>query len=135
FYLNGRNINGKYPENLSEKVINRPKITPTGDYVFDGFKATEIIVADGLEGNVDELRLWDKALKAGQIRTDFKRYIGGSEPNLISYIRCDEKAGQFAYDISKVGVEFNKNHGRIYRGIWADDKPVSSQLGILGVTD
>src|SRR5690606_13271110 len=135
FYLNGRNINKQYADSLSEKVEERPIISVSGDYVFNGFETTEVVVADGLEGNIDELRLWNMVLEEGQIRADFKRYLGRTESNLISYIRCDEKAGQYAYDISKVGVEFNKNHARIYQGSWVDDKPVSSQLGILGVTD
>ena len=135
FYLNGRNINKKYVSSLPKEATIKPTITISGNYVFNGFETTEVVVAKSLTGNIDEVRLWDKALEEKQIRTDFKRYLGGSEPSLISYIRCDEKVGEYAYDISKIGVEFNKNHARIINGTWVDDKPTSSQLGILGVTD
>ena len=135
FYLNGRNINEKYLDTLPEDAPVKPAIVTSGDFTFNGFETAEVTIAKGLQGNVDEIRLWGKALDEKQIRTDFKRYLGGSETSLISYIRCDETAGKYAYDISKAGIEFNKNHGKIVQGSWSTEKPTSSQLGILGVTD
>ena len=135
FYLNGRNINENYLTTLPDDATEVPAITTSGAYIFDGFETADVTLAEGLQGHVDEVRLWNKVLPEKQIRTDFKRYLGGSETNLISYIRCDEKAGEYAYDISRVGFEFNKNHARIINGSWSADKPTSSQLGILGVTD
>lgn len=134
-YLNGRNMDETYLEDLPEDATAVPSIATTGDYVFGGFLTAHVVVAEGLRGNIDELRLWNIALSEDRIRTDFKRYLGGMENNLIAYIRCDEKAGEYAYDISRVGFEFNKNHARIINGTWTSEKPTSSQLGILGVTD
>jgi hypothetical protein len=134
-YLNGRKINEAYVTSLPAASTTKPSVVTSGNYVFGGFQTAEVTVAQGLRGNLDEIRLWNTALEEKRIRTDFKRYLGGSETNLISYLRCDEKAGKFAYDISKVGFEFNKNHARIINGTWSIDKPTASQLGILGVTD
>ncbi len=135
FYLNGRLLNESYVANLPASVSNKPTIISSGTYTFQGFETANVRVADGLQGNVDEVRMWDKVLDVNTIRTDFKRYLGGSESGLISYLRCDEKVGNYAYDISKIGFAFNKNHARIINGTWSSDKPTSSQLGILGVTD
>lgn len=134
-YLNGRNVDEGYLTGLPEESVSVPDITTSGGFVFAGFQTAEMTIADGLVGNIDEIRVWNTALDETRIRTDFKRYLGGSEANLISYIRCDEKAGEYAYDISRAGFEFNKNHARIINGTWTSDKPSSSQLGILGVTD
>lgn len=135
FYLNGRNINEDYLTELPSDAASVPAITTSGDFIFTGFETADMIVAKALTGNIDEIRLWNIALDEKRIRTDFKRYLGGSEANLVSYLRCDEKAGEFAYDISRIGFEFNKNHARIIKGSWSSDKPSPSQLGIMGVTD
>ena len=135
FYLNGRLIDETYVTSLPASVSNKPTVISSGAYTFQGFETANVRVAEGLQGNVDEVRMWDKVLDATTIRTDFKRYLGGSESGLISYLRCDEKVGNYAYDISKIGFAFNKNHARIFNGTWSSDKPTSSQLGILGVTD
>ncbi len=135
FYLNGRLLDETYVANLPASVSNKPSIISSGTYTFQGFETANVRVAEGLQGNVDEVRMWDKVLDENTIRTDFKRYLGGSESGLISYLRCDEKVGDYAYDISKIGFAFNKNHARIINGTWSSDKPTSSQLGILGVTD
>lgn len=134
-YLNGRNVDEDYVDKLPGSPLSIPSVTTSGSFVFAGFHATEAIVGEGLMGSIDEVRLWNTALDEKRIRTDFKRYLGGTEVNLISYLRCDEKAGSFAYDISRRGFDFNKNHAEIINGTWSDDKPTSSQLGILGVTD
>lgn len=134
-YLNGRNVDEDYVAGLPQEMDQAPAIATSGDFIFSGFQTANVTMADGLVGNIDEIRLWDISLDEKRIRTDFKRYLGGSESNLISYIRCDEKAGEYAYDISRIGFEFNKNHARIINGTWTSDKPTSSQLGILGVTD
>ncbi|MEQ8812560.1 MAG: laminin G, partial [Imperialibacter sp.] len=139
FFLNGRRIDGDYLQSLHPETPDeeKPVITESGDLLFSPFLIIDVVIAKDLTGNVDEIRVWKTALDDVRIRTDFKRYLGGGEMHLVSYVRCDEQAGKYAYDISKVGFEFNKNHGEIISSDsrWSDLKPTSSQLGILGVTD
>jgi concanavalin A-like lectin/glucanase superfamily protein len=136
FFLNGRKLDNAYVASLpgiaNDSLVS---ISSTGSYIFQGFETANVMVAEGLQGNIDEVRIWDTVLQPATIRTDFKRYLGGTEVNLISYLRCDEKVGGFAYDISRIGFAFNKNHAQIINGTWSANKPTSSQLGILGVTD
>ena len=135
FYLNGRLLGQAYLDSLSSRVTTIPTITTSGSYTFAGFPTALIRAGDAMQGNLDEIRVWSKVLDAQTIRTDFKRYLGGGESELAVYLRCDENAGQYAYDISKVGFSFNKNHARLFNTVWSSDKPTASQLGILGVTD
>ena len=139
YYLNGRRLDQDYIDSLNPElpISEKPTITESGSFVFASFPVNDIEMADGLTGHIDEIRVWDIPLDEILIRTDFKRYLGGGEPNLISYLRCDENAGKFAYDISKIGFEFNKNHAEIVSADirWSQVKPTTSQLGILGVTD
>ena len=137
-YINGRPIDQQYAQALQSPNYTGtsvPVISTGGSYVFNGFPTAQAIVGRKLTGNVDEVRMWSAALSEARIRTDFKRYLGGTEVNLVSYLRCDEQAGKFAYDISRVGFEFNKSDARINYGIWSTLKPTPNQLGILGVTD
>lgn len=141
YYLNGRLMDSDYNNTLDPELTNmeKPVIAESGTLLFSSssFGVNDVDIGNQLIGHVDEVRIWNKALTDVQIWTDFKRYLGGGESNLVSYLRCDENAGDFAYDISKVGFEFNKNHGEIISvdKRWSDVKPTTSQLGILGVTD
>jgi hypothetical protein len=100
----------------------------------------------GGSGNAffDEIRIWKTALSNAKIRTDYKRYISGNDARLISYIRAEEGLGNFAYDYSRNGFNYNKNHGALVNAsgtnnvLWvsgAGNIPAPSQLGVLGVTD
>lgn len=101
-----------------------------------------IYIGGGRDAYHDEIRMWKAALETQQIRTDYSRYISGNDSRLIVYLRANEKVGQFAYDLSRNGFNYNKNHGKLGASgtevIWATDSgnfPTASQLGILGVTD
>ncbi|MCF8275016.1 MAG: T9SS type A sorting domain-containing protein [Flavobacteriaceae bacterium] len=100
----------------------------------------------GGNGNAffDEIRIWKAALSNAKIRTDYKRYISGNDSRLVSYIRAEEGLGNFAYDYSRNGFNYNKNHGALVNTsgtnnvLWvsgAGNIPTASQLGVLGVTD
>lgn len=137
-YVNGRPLNQVYAQSLQSSNYSStpvPVVSNSGSFVFNGFPTAQVLAGRKFSGNIDEIRMWSTALSESRIRTDFKRYLGGTEVNLVSYLRCDEQAGTFAYDISRIGFEFNKNDARINYGTWSTDKPTSSQLGILGVTD
>lgn len=44
-------------------------------------------------GFVDEVRIWDHARSAGEIRDNLGRTLSGFEPGLVTYYRFDEPAG------------------------------------------
>ena len=136
-YLNGRPLETSYlsdPKYLSY-TTPIPQITTSGQFTFVAAATTGVVIGQDHQGWIDEVRLWNIALSADRIRTDFKRYLGGNDPGLISYLRCDEMAGKYAYDLSRLGFEFNKNDATLFNGTWSVQRPTSSQLGILGVTD
>ena len=101
-----------------------------------------IYAGGGRDAYHDEIRVWKAGLEAQQIRTDYSRYISGNDSRLVAYLRANEKVGQFAYDLSRDGFNYNKNHGKLGNSgtevTWANgsgDFPTASQLGVLGVTD
>ncbi|WP_406682777.1 T9SS type A sorting domain-containing protein [Seonamhaeicola sp. MEBiC1930] len=96
-------------------------------------------VGGGYDAVFDEIRLWKSIEQASDIRTDYRRYISGNDPDLISYLSLNEAVGNSVYDASRDGFNYNKNNGSLGNGIsfvsGSGNIPSSNQLGILGVTD
>jgi hypothetical protein len=88
-------------------------------------------------GNMDEIRLWQRALPPAEILRDFNRYLSGKEPGMAAYWRMNEGFGQSVYDLSKTGSSFNENHGYFMGNnvAWSEQTPTTEQLGYKGVTD
>ncbi|MCL6295857.1 LamG-like jellyroll fold domain-containing protein [Jejuia spongiicola] len=105
---------------------------------------TNVHIGGGNTALIDEIRVWKSKEVASDIRTDYKRYISGNDPDLIAYLSANENTGNYAYDASRNGFNYNKNHGNLNIQNISNDIsfvsgagniPSSSQLGILGVTD
>lgn len=153
--INGRAITTAYKDLVNTKLtgidpafttpyfnVTIPTATNTLKIAGADTQWKNIYVGGGREAYHDEIRVWKATLEAQQIRTDYSRYISGNDSRLVAYLRANEKVGQFAYDLSRDGFNYNKNHGKLGDATtavtWANatgDFPTSSQLGILGVTD
>lgn len=88
-------------------------------------------------GNLDEVRIWKRALDETEILRDFNRYLLGREDGIYAYIRMNEGFGNKVYDCSKSGSNFNENHGDFKGGniSWTNIVPTIEQLGNKGITD
>ncbi|MGE0021574.1 MAG: LamG-like jellyroll fold domain-containing protein [Draconibacterium sp.] len=88
-------------------------------------------------GNIDEVRLWKRALTQDEIIIDFNRYLIGKEDGIFAYLRLNEGFGTRAYDISKTGSYFNENHADFMGSgvLWSSVVPTIDQLGNKGITD
>lgn len=158
-YINGRKITESYKDIVNEKLVDNDtsytapyfNVTiPTQTTILSiGGTTTEWnnIYVGGQNGSfIDEIRVWKSALGETTIRTDYTRYISGNDARMVSYLRSNEKVGSYAYDLSRDGFNYNKNHGKLYevstpvaeKVLWSTGTgnfPTSDQLGILGVTD
>jgi len=154
-YINGRLISSAYVTEMNvilEKYnLETPKTvvftensqaialntTPTGE----SRTWTHLTLGGETTAYIDEIRLWDEALDAATIKTDFRRYLLGNENSLHTYIRANEGTGEFAYDLARTGFDFHGNDARLSSEVpvlWANEaqfRPTSSQLGILGITN
>ena len=159
-YINGRAVNAEYSvlmlliENEDEESVY-PDFNidvPTNTSTLTNIEAwTNVHVGGNNTAYIDEIRIWDDIIE-DNIRTDYRRYISGNDSRLIAYLSANEGAGDFAYDFSRNGFNYNKNNGRLRLNaadanavLWenynpdisgsANNVPNASQLGILGVTD
>ncbi len=115
---------------VSAKITN--SILANSDSILVGRVSSEYF-----EGNIDEVRIWKRALGKDEIVRDYNRYLQGNEDGFYAYLRANEGFGDHAYDISKSGSYFNANDG-IFMGsnvTWSSVIPKIEQLGNRGITD
>lgn len=63
-----------------------------------------------LDGVIDEITVWNRALSADEIRELMSEKLSGSETGLVGYWRFDEGTSDTTTDLSP-----NDNHGHIFR--------------------
>ena len=152
FYINGRLISAAYAAKINT-ILDKNKapgtVAPTVTYTATAVNAylntsrsgvpqtwRAFYFGGGKTAYLDELRVWETALTAAQIQTDFRRYIKGNESYLHTYLTANENAGGFAYDLSSTGFDFHGNNATLNSlTSFSNIIPSSTQLGILGVTD
>lgn len=95
----------------------------------------KVVMGEGFEGAIDEVRLWNKALNADTIASDYNRYLVGNEDGLQAYYTFDYSVDDAFYDISYKGTKYNMNHG-VATGVTISSKdiPTSAQLGYSSYT-
>ena len=88
-------------------------------------------------GNIDECRLWGKALTDAELMSNYNRVLSGSEDRLKVYYKFDEgiENPSIAYDYSKTGGVSNGNHGTVMSMNISEIIPNKDQLSICGLTD
>lgn len=73
-----------------------------------------------LYGNMDEVRIWTRALSATEIAANYDKCLSGSEPNLFLYYRCNQPGGSNVLDASP-----NNNTGLFATSPnWSTQQPV-----------
>ena len=158
-YINGRLISASYAEKMNSILAQNP-LTASSSVIFtssntavqvnlypDPNKPTWVSfrMGEGKSAYLDEFRVWETALNADLIKRDFSRYLKGNESFIHTYIRANEKVGDFAYDLAHTGFVFHGNDAKLSSSSvvpsWANSEddtnniPTNTQLGILGVTD
>lgn len=156
-YINGRLISAAYVAKMnaildqksstasSEVAFTSDNTTVKINYVADRATWTNFRMGGQKSAFIDEIRVWKTALSPSQIQRDFRRYLKGNEIYLNTYIRANEKTGDFAYDLAHTGFLFHGNDAKLsnspLKPTWANSQdninniPTGIQLGILGVTD
>jgi hypothetical protein len=158
-YVNGRLISAVYAAKMNTILAQNPS-TATATVAFTSTNATVRLnttatgtpqswtsfkMGGGKTAFLDEFRVWETALSASQILRDYRRYLKGNESYLNTYIRANEKIGDYAYDLAHTGFSFHGNDAKLSNAsvvpTWANSDtstnniPTNSQLGVLGVSD
>ena len=156
FYINGRLINAAYRDKMSA-IQAKSGLPPVRIDITNGpinlntsstgqpLRWSHLKMGGFNPAFLDEFRVWETALTPAQIQRDFRRYIKGNESHLNTYIRANEKSGNYAYDLAHTGFNFHGNDAILNNSpiapTWANNEdninniPTNTQLGVLGVTD
>ena len=129
-YLDGAAVDSTFAENLQEFT---PRVN--GQTLL-GAKASGETIDSYFTGNIDEIRIWQRARPAMEIKRDYNRYISSDQKGLALYHRADEGTGQHIYDISRTQQEYHKRNGTLMGDTrFSDDIPSSDQFGIKALTN
>jgi hypothetical protein len=156
FYINGRLIDAAYRDKMTSiqakkglppvrvDITNGP-ISVNTSSSGQALSWSRLKMGGRTTAFLDEFRIWETALTPEQIKRDFRRYLGGNEAYLNTYIRANEKSGDYAYDLAHTGFNFHGNDAKLSQSAvaptWSNNEdninniPTNSQLGVLGVTD
>ncbi len=89
-----------------------------------------------LKGNLDEIRLWSRALPFSEVLSGYNRYIVGNETGIVGYWNLNSGVGDRFYDLSHKGYTYYENHGYLKGASqWSSVIPTISQLSYRGITD
>ncbi|MFI1004293.1 LamG-like jellyroll fold domain-containing protein [Streptomyces galbus] len=82
---------------------------------------------DHFEGDLDELRIWNRVRSETELTDDMSHRLIGNEPGLVAYYRFDEGAGATVYDQTD-----NALHGTLSADVqWTgSDAPVGDHPGV-----
>jgi hypothetical protein len=97
-FLNGEDIGGWFEGESTEPMnsFSPDEVAKIGTWFSNGSKFW-------FKGLMDELRVYDRALAALEIRQNMCRRLQGNENGLIGYWRFDEVSGATAFDSSSKG--------------------------------
>lgn len=90
---------------------------------------------NGFTGLMDEFAFFTIAKSLETIQIDYNRKLSAEEKNILVYLQMDEGLGNYAYDSSKSGRDYNKNHGQFTQIEWSNIIPSMSQLAYKALTD
>jgi hypothetical protein len=114
-YINGQSISTSTPSGWNHIALTYNKDAGTNNqklYVNGVLKTQQtltnpittnsnnLIIGDLFNGTIDEVRIWNVARSADNIRTNMCKKLGGSESNLVGYWRLDETSGTSCADSS-----------------------------------
>ena len=94
------------------------------------------VTGDAFGGNVDDVRLWRRALSMREIRNNYCRILGGIEEGLVLYWPFDEGINVvgYAFDVTRQDGIYLLNHPELGAGAVPSDL-VPSGLSLYGLTD
>jgi hypothetical protein len=114
-------------------VLENSLYTQAGVSIIQG--SDQISIGSGLQGSMDEVRIWNTSKSAKEIRQNYSRYLTGGEAGLKVYLKFDESNGNSAYDMSRVNSNYNKNNATLNGTQWSTSIPTSAQLSNAAYTN
>lgn len=122
-------ISGEDIHTTSLAVVQRNAAGQTSDTRFEA--------GSYFSGNLDDIRIYSRALAQDEVQRDYNHYLSGKEKGLAAYWHFDDgfKNQHEAYDHSFTAGDANNNHVSINAAEFNGLVPDASQLSYAAVTD
>lgn len=89
---------------------NAVRAAPTGAWII-GHSEIVAVTTDTLEGQIDDMRIWNVARTQAEVQANMNKRLVGNEPGLVGYWDFNEGAGTIAADKT-----VNGNHASLVSG-------------------
>lgn len=145
---NWANITGTFSNKTKDLIlyVNGKKVTTTNlpnvTNIYDGLTNFPLTIgyqhnsqAYHFQGNIDDIRIYNKALSEDEVLRNYSKFIAADSENLQGYWKVFEGLGENLYDLAHKGEDFHKNDGKLYNTLFKNDAPTATQLGNVGYTD
>ncbi|MDP6650973.1 MAG: Ig-like domain-containing protein, partial [Gammaproteobacteria bacterium] len=112
-------------------VEKKYETTVAGDlvteaYIWIGVDGKVIPLTDWLQANIDEVRLWNVARTADQIKDNYWKNINASQVSgLVGYWQFNSGSGSVTVDQTT-----NATKGEVSGAIWSSDVPLKPPIGL-----
>ena len=104
--------------------------------VLNRVDGNNLVLLPDFRGNVDEIRVWNRALTGQEILTDVDRVISSEAEGLKAYINFDEGLKDYAFDMSLTNGVPNGHHVTLGPNTLPSDLiPAEAQLSSYGITN
>lgn len=93
-------VNGVLVDSQNTSVTGNPRVIQTNLSSWSAGNASNT-----LDGLMDEVRIWDRALTAAEIAANYQLCRSGSETNLLLYYRCNQVGASNVFDGTGNGLD------------------------------
>ena len=127
-YVDG-NLSNREPAPLSGPIINADHSLCIG--AMDPGSAGDCADGDTFRGDIDDVRIYNRALTQAQIRETMQVELQGNEPGLSGYWRFNDGQGQIATDSSPSALNGILGNTTAFESIdpaWMEDPEADLQL-------
>lgn len=122
-------ISGEEMQTASLSVSQKKAAEQTTDAHFEA--------GSYFSGNLDDIRIYSRALSQAEVQRDYNHYLSGKERGLVAYWHFDDGFNNQheAYDHSFTAGDANNNHVSIHAAEFNSLVPAAEQLSYAAVTD
>ncbi len=93
------------------------------------------IMVENYAGSIDEFRIWNTMRSDSIVARNHSLVLPREQDGLIAALRFDENLGAYAFDHTRTESEPNKNHARIYNGLWSKNIPSTAKLALAAISE
>ena len=95
-----------------------------------------VVIGENFVGQIDEVRMWSRALNKAEISNDYMRYLVGNEDGLVAYYTFNFITSEYFFDSSHDGTDHYHGNTGTLSGVSKEPSSLNTNhLSYCAVTD